>query len=84
MRRCIPNVKCGIWRSYLGPKKRIWVVKTFSKARDDVSNEVRAGLPSTSKTDNKIGEVENIILANRRINAGEVGEAVNILIGLCH
>ncbi|UYV62874.1 hypothetical protein LAZ67_2002199 [Cordylochernes scorpioides] len=41
--------------------------KMFSEGREDVNDEERAGRPSTSTTDEKINEVEKIILANRRI-----------------
>ncbi|UYV60623.1 hypothetical protein LAZ67_1001697 [Cordylochernes scorpioides] len=58
--------------------------KMFSEGREDVNNEERAGRPSTSTTDEKINEVEKIILANRRITVREVAEDLNISIGSCH
>ncbi|UYV73733.1 hypothetical protein LAZ67_11000634 [Cordylochernes scorpioides] len=58
--------------------------KMFSEGRKDVNDEERAGRPSTSKTDEKINEVEKMILANRRITVREVAEDLNILIGSCH
>ncbi|UYV63421.1 hypothetical protein LAZ67_2004019 [Cordylochernes scorpioides] len=58
--------------------------KMFSEGREDVNDEERAGRPSTSTTDEKINEVEKMILANRRITIREVAEDLNILIGLCH
>ncbi|UYV66476.1 hypothetical protein LAZ67_4001822 [Cordylochernes scorpioides] len=56
----------------------------FSEGREDVNDEERAGRPSTSTTDEKINEVEKLILANRRITVREVAEDLNISIGLCH
>ncbi|UYV83689.1 hypothetical protein LAZ67_23002086 [Cordylochernes scorpioides] len=56
----------------------------FSEGREDVNDEERAGRPSTSTTDEKIDEVEKMILANRRITVREVAEDLNISIGLCH
>ncbi|UYV74987.1 CCNK, partial [Cordylochernes scorpioides] len=56
----------------------------FSEGREDVNNEERAGRPSTSTTDEKINEVEKMILANRRITVREVAEDLNISIGSCH
>ncbi|UYV81427.1 hypothetical protein LAZ67_20001160 [Cordylochernes scorpioides] len=56
----------------------------FSEGREDVNDEERAGRPSTSTTDEKINEVENMILANRRITVREVAEDLNISIGSCH
>ncbi|UYV61163.1 hypothetical protein LAZ67_1003663 [Cordylochernes scorpioides] len=58
--------------------------KMFSEDREDVNDEERAGRPSTSTTDEKINEVEKMILANRRITVREVAEDLNILIGSCH
>ncbi|UYV84877.1 hypothetical protein LAZ67_X003845 [Cordylochernes scorpioides] len=55
--------------------------KMFSVGREDVSDEERAGRPSTSTTDDNINEVEK---ANRRITVREVAEDLNISIGLCH
>ncbi|UYV67748.1 hypothetical protein LAZ67_5001891 [Cordylochernes scorpioides] len=56
----------------------------FSEGREDVNDEGRAGRPSTSTTDEKINEVEKMILANRRITVREVAEDLNISIGSCH
>ncbi|UYV70305.1 hypothetical protein LAZ67_7002479 [Cordylochernes scorpioides] len=56
----------------------------FSEGREDVNDEERAGRPSSSTTDEKINEVEKMILANRRITVREVAEDLNISIGSCH
>ncbi|UYV65462.1 hypothetical protein LAZ67_3004435 [Cordylochernes scorpioides] len=72
------------FRSYLGPKQRLSVVQNVSEGREDVNDEERAGCPSTSTTDEKINEVEKMILANRRITVREVAEDLNISIGSCH
>ncbi|UYV79212.1 hypothetical protein LAZ67_17001536 [Cordylochernes scorpioides] len=58
--------------------------KMFSEGREDVNDEERAGRPSTSTIDEKIIEVEKMILANRRITVREVAEDLNISIGSCH
>ncbi|UYV83425.1 hypothetical protein LAZ67_23000967 [Cordylochernes scorpioides] len=58
--------------------------KMFSEGREDVNDEERAGRPSTSTTDEKINEVEKMILANRRITVREVAEDLNISIGSFH
>ncbi|UYV69459.1 hypothetical protein LAZ67_6003662 [Cordylochernes scorpioides] len=58
--------------------------KMFSEGREDVNDEERAGCPSTSTTDEKINEVEKMILANRRITVREVAEDLNISIDSCH
>ncbi|UYV66841.1 hypothetical protein LAZ67_4003052 [Cordylochernes scorpioides] len=56
----------------------------FSEGREDVNDEERAGPPSTSTTDEKINEVDKLILANRRISVREVAEGLNISISSCH
>ncbi|UYV77682.1 hypothetical protein LAZ67_15001917 [Cordylochernes scorpioides] len=58
--------------------------KMFSEGREDVNDEERTGRLSTSTTDEKINEVEKMILANRRITVREVAEDLNISIGSCH
>ncbi|UYV60506.1 hypothetical protein LAZ67_1001352 [Cordylochernes scorpioides] len=58
--------------------------KMFSEGREYVNDEERAGRPSTSTTDEKINEVEKMILANRRITVREIAEDLNISIGSCH
>src|ERR1700753_291045 len=58
--------------------------KIFSEGREDVNDEERAGRPSTSTTDEKINEVEKMVLTNRRITVREVAEDLNISIGSCH
>ncbi|UYV72603.1 hypothetical protein LAZ67_10000016 [Cordylochernes scorpioides] len=58
--------------------------KMFSEGREDVNDEERAGRPSTSTTDEKINEVEKMILANLRITVREFAEDLNISIGSCH
>ncbi|UYV71318.1 hypothetical protein LAZ67_8002615 [Cordylochernes scorpioides] len=57
--------------------------KMFSGGREDVNDEERAGRPRTSTTDEKINEVEKMILAKRRITVREVAEDLNISIGSC-
>ncbi|UYV78297.1 hypothetical protein LAZ67_16000889 [Cordylochernes scorpioides] len=58
--------------------------KMFSEGRENVNDEEHAGRPSTSTTDEKINEVEKMILANRRITVREIAEDLNISIGSCH
>ncbi|UYV77691.1 hypothetical protein LAZ67_15001959 [Cordylochernes scorpioides] len=58
--------------------------KRYQEGREDVNDEERAGRPSTSTTDEKIYEVEKMILANRRNTVREVAEDINILIGSYH
>ncbi|UYV73900.1 hypothetical protein LAZ67_11001345 [Cordylochernes scorpioides] len=64
--------------------KRQYAEWRGQEGREDVNDEERAGRPSTSTTDEKINEVEKIILANRRITVREFAEDLNISIGSCH
>ncbi|UYV84244.1 hypothetical protein LAZ67_X001650 [Cordylochernes scorpioides] len=70
----------GVHPVCLGDGKKIYA----KEGREDVNDEERAGRPSTSTTDEKINEVEKMILANRRITVREVAEDLNISIGSCH
>ena len=54
--------------------------KLFSEGREDVNDEERAGRTSTSKTDDNIDEVKNIVLVSCRITVREVAEDLNISI----
>ena len=56
----------------------------FSEGREDVNDKDHAGRPSTSTTDENIGEVKKIVLANHQITVREVNEDLNISIGSCH
>ncbi|UYV82790.1 hypothetical protein LAZ67_22000858 [Cordylochernes scorpioides] len=58
--------------------------KMFSEGREEMNDEECSGRPSTSTKDEKINEVEKMILANRRITVREVAEDLNISIGSCH
>lgn len=49
-----------------------------------MNNEERAGLPSTSTTDENIDEVKKIALVIRRITVREISEDLSISIGSCH
>lgn len=66
-----------------------WTEVTFiggtkcTQDRADVNDEERAGLPSTSTTDENIDEVKKIALAIHRI-VREISEDLSISIGSCH
>ncbi|UYV85106.1 hypothetical protein LAZ67_X004594 [Cordylochernes scorpioides] len=70
--RCPGRLQTGLRRS------------SGHKGREDVNDEERDGRSSTSTTDEKINEVEKMILANRRITVREVAEDLNISIGSCY
>ena len=52
--------------------------KMFSKGREDVNDEERAGRRRTPTTDEINDEVKKIVLVNRRINVREVAEEKKI------
>ena len=56
----------------------------FSKGREKVNDEERAGRPNTSTTDKNIEEVKKILLPSRRITVREVAEDLDISIDSCH
>ena len=55
----------------------------FKEGREDVNNQARPDIPSTSTTDENIEAVKKMILDNRRITVREVADAVGISFGLC-
>ncbi|KYN13102.1 hypothetical protein ALC57_14709, partial [Trachymyrmex cornetzi] len=57
--------------------------KLFQEGREYVNNEPRSGHPSTSKTDENVQEVKEIVLKNRRITIREIADDLNISFGSC-
>jgi len=53
-------------------------VKRFSEVRDSVTDEERSGRPATSKTEENIANVRQIVRENRRLAARNIAEQVNI------
>ncbi|UYV83458.1 hypothetical protein LAZ67_23001099 [Cordylochernes scorpioides] len=84
VRGCIPNVDCGIRRSYLGPKQRLSVVQNVLRRPRRCERRRACRTPEHFNNRRKINEVEKMILANRRITVREVAEDLNISIGSCH
>ena len=56
----------------------------FKDGREDINDDARHGLPSTSTTNKTIEAVKEMILNNRRINIREVADDVGISFGTCH
>ena len=59
------------------------VYKLFQEGRENVNDEPRSGRPSTSKTDENVQEVKEIVLKNRRITIREIADDLNISFGSC-
>jgi len=53
-------------------------VKRFSEGRESVSNEERSGRPATSRTEENIAKVGQIMRENRRLTVRSITEQVNI------
>jgi len=53
-------------------------VKRFSEGRESVTDEKRSGQPATSRTEEKIVKVRQIVRENRRLTVRSITEQVNI------
>jgi len=53
-------------------------VKRFSEGRESVTDEERSGLPATSRTEENIGKVRQIVRENRRLTVRNIAKQVNI------
>ena len=53
-------------------------VKRFSEGRESVTDEERSGRPATSRTEENIAKLRQIVRENRRLTVRSVAEQVNI------
>jgi len=53
-------------------------VKRFSEGRESVTDEERSGRPATSRTEENIAKVRQIMRKNRRLAVRSIAEQVNI------
>ena len=53
-------------------------VKHFSEGRGSVTDEERSGRPATSRTEENIAKVRQIVRQNRRLTVRSTAEQVNI------
>jgi len=53
-------------------------VKRFSEGRESVTDEERSGRPATSRTEENIAKVRQILHENPRLNFRSIAEQVNI------
>jgi len=58
--------------------------KRFKEGRTSVDDDPRSGRPSTSKTDDNVAKVREVIRSNRRLTVREVAEQVSISKTVCH
>jgi len=53
-------------------------VKRFSQGRECVTDEERSGWPATSRTEENIANIRQIVRANRRLTVRSIAEQMNI------
>ena len=53
-------------------------VKRFSEGRKSVTDEERPGRPATSRTEENIAKIRQIVRENRRLTVRSIAEQVNI------
>ena len=58
--------------------------KRFKEGRNSVDDDPRSERPSTSKTDDNVANVREVIGSNRRLTVREVAEDVSISKTVCH
>jgi len=57
--------------------------RRFKEGRDSVDDNPRSGRPTTSKTDDCVARVRELILANRRLTIRELSVEVGVSYGTC-
>jgi len=53
-------------------------VKRFSEGRENVTDKERSGQPATSRTEENIAKIRQIVRGNRRLTVRSIAEQVNI------
>ena len=53
-------------------------MRRFSEGRESVTDEERSGRPATSRTEENIANVRQIVRENRRLTVRSIAEQVNI------
>jgi hypothetical protein len=53
-------------------------VKRFSEGRESATDEERSGRPATSRTEENIPKIRQIVLENRRLTVRSIAEQVNM------
>jgi len=54
------------------------VGETFSEGRESMTDEERSGQPATSRTEENIAKVHQIVGENRRLTVRSIAQQVNI------
>jgi len=58
--------------------------KRFKEGRTSIDDDPRSGRPSTSKTNDNVAKVREVIRSNPRLTVREVAEEVSISKTVCH
>ena len=53
-------------------------MKRFSEGRESITDEERSGWPATSRTEENLAKVRQIVRENRRLTVRSIAEQVNI------
>jgi len=53
-------------------------VKRFSEGRESVTDEERSGWPATSRTEENIAKIRQLVCENRRLTVRSIAEQVNM------
>ena len=53
-------------------------MKRFAEGRESVTDEERSGRPATSRTEENIAKIRQIVRDNRRLTVRSIAEQVNI------
>jgi len=56
----------------------------FKSGREAVKDDARPGRPSTSKTDENVDEIRQLLIENRKLTIREIAETTNIWFGSVH
>lgn len=62
---------------------RRWSVE-FSRGRQSIEGDPRSGIPATAQNDTMVANVENMVLADRRIGVKQISDTLQISVGSVH
>ncbi|KAJ8962118.1 hypothetical protein NQ318_018075 [Aromia moschata] len=63
---------------------QMWWHKAFAEGREDVSDENRAGRPSTSSSDDNLKRVRDLLNTDRRLSVRLISETIDITKTIVH
>jgi len=72
------DVSASLWGQCSEENSSLQVGETFSDGRESVTDEERSGRPATSRTEENITKIHQIVCENRRLTVRSIAEQVNI------